>query len=129
MEQRNHQESLKELRKLDRRIKEISLLLDDEKRNSSRLQDLIDKLQEKSKTYRRQAEEAEEFANGNFNKLRRAQLDLEESNNNNADNQNARLRVNIRSTHSLERTSLSSSSALNNNNNTNNKTRASSIKH
>lgn len=135
MEQRNHQESLKDLRKLDRRIKEISLLLDDEKRNASRLHDLNDKLQDKLKTYRRQAEEAEEFASGSFSKLRRAQLDLEESNekaainnnNNNAENQNAKARVNIRSTHSLERTFLSSA-PLNYNNNIN-KTRANSIKH
>lgn len=99
------------------------------------MHDLNDKLQDKLKTYRRQAEEAEEFASGSYSKLRRAQLDLEESNekaainnnNNNAENQNVKARVNIRSTHSLERTFLSSA-PFNYNNNIN-KTRANSIKH
>ncbi|XP_054043575.1 myosin-7-like [Rissa tridactyla] len=43
------------------------------------LQDLVDKLQLKVKAYKRQAEEAEEQANANLAKFRKAQHELEEA--------------------------------------------------
>ena len=116
---------MKEIRKCDRKIKETCLQLEDEKRNGFRLQDLIDKLQEKLKIYRRQAEEAEEMASTSFNKLRKVQLDFEEQNekaNNNVESKMAKVRANTRSAHSLERSSLSLIANTN-------KIRASSIKH
>ena len=44
-----------------------------------RLQDLVEKLQIKVKTYKKQAEESEEVANTNLSKYRRLQHELEES--------------------------------------------------
>ena len=43
------------------------------------MQDLVDKLQQKIKTYKRQIEEAEEIAALNLAKFRKAQQELEES--------------------------------------------------
>ncbi|XP_027547233.1 myosin-7-like [Neopelma chrysocephalum] len=44
-----------------------------------RLQDLVDKLQMKIKSYKRQAEEADEQANINLSKLRKAQHKIDEA--------------------------------------------------
>lgn len=44
-----------------------------------RMQDLVDKLQQKIKTYKRQIEEAEEIAALNLAKFRKAQQELEEA--------------------------------------------------
>merc|ERR1711978_354893 len=52
---------------------------EEDKKNLSRIQDLVDKLQVKVKTYKRQAEEAEEQANSNLSKLRKLQHELDES--------------------------------------------------
>lgn len=43
------------------------------------MQDLVDKLQVKVKTYKKQAESCEETANSNLSKYRRLQHELEES--------------------------------------------------
>ncbi len=104
-----YQESLKEIRQCDRKVKETCLQLDDEKRNGIRLQDLIDKLQEKLKIYKRQAEEAEEAASISFSKLRKVHLELEESTEkekNHVEHQTAKIRANTRSAHSQEQSSL-----------------------
>ena len=52
---------------------------EEDKKNLVRLQDLVEKLQIKVKTYKKQAEEAEEVANTNLSKYRRMQHELEES--------------------------------------------------
>ena len=52
---------------------------EEDKKNLTRLQDLVEKLQIKVKTYKKQAEEAEEVANTNLSKYRRLQHELEES--------------------------------------------------
>jgi uncharacterized FlaG/YvyC family protein len=57
-EQRRHAETQKNARKADRRLKELAFQVDEDRKNSERLQELIDKLQGKIKTYKRQAEEA-----------------------------------------------------------------------
>lgn len=46
------------MRKNERRLKEIAFQADEDKKNQERLQDLVDKLQSKIKTYKRQVEEA-----------------------------------------------------------------------
>jgi hypothetical protein len=51
---------LKELRKNDRRLKELAFQTEEELKNQSRLQDLSEKLQNKIKIYKRQVEEAGE---------------------------------------------------------------------
>ncbi|XP_017587524.1 PREDICTED: myosin-6-like [Corvus brachyrhynchos] len=52
---------------------------EEDKKNLLRLQDLVDKLQMKVKAYKRQAEEAEEQANTNLAKFRKAQHELDEA--------------------------------------------------
>ena len=58
MEQHRHQETLKELRKNDRRLKELVFQVEEDRKNQVRLQDLTEKLQNKLKVYKRQVEEA-----------------------------------------------------------------------
>lgn len=57
-EQRRHAETQKNMRKADRRLKELAFQVDEDRKNQDRLQDLIDKLQNKIRVYKRQAEEA-----------------------------------------------------------------------
>ena len=57
-EQRRHAETMKNMRKADRRLKELSFQTDEDRKNQERYQDLIDKLQNKIKTFKRQVEEA-----------------------------------------------------------------------
>ena len=47
----------KQLRKNERRIKEVTYQADEDKKNLTRMQDLVEKLQVKVKTYKRQCEE------------------------------------------------------------------------
>ncbi|TKC47978.1 hypothetical protein EI555_000265, partial [Monodon monoceros] len=77
-EQKKNTESVKGLRKYERRVKELTYQAKDRK-NVVRLQDLVDKLQVKVKSYKRQAEEADEQANAHLTKFRKAQHELEEA--------------------------------------------------
>jgi len=77
IEQRHHQEALKEVRKNDRRLKEIINQAEEEKRSQTRMQELLDKLESKLKVYKRQLEEAEAIAAGCVGKNRKMQLELE----------------------------------------------------
>jgi len=67
-EQRRHQDTEKNYRKAERRVKELDFQVEEDKKNSERLTDLIDKLQGKLKVYKRQVEEAEEVAATNLGK-------------------------------------------------------------
>ncbi|NXP42372.1 MYH7 protein, partial [Leiothrix lutea] len=78
-EQKRNADSVKALRKAERRVKELTYQTEEDKKNLARLQDLVDKLQMKVKAYKRQAEEAEEQANTNLAKLRKAQHELDEA--------------------------------------------------
>ena len=60
-EQRRHGETTKNIRKQDRRLKDLALQADEDRKNQERMQDVIDKLQQKIKTYKRQVEEAVSF--------------------------------------------------------------------
>merc|ERR1712071_646389 len=53
-EQRRTAESIKNTRKIERKVKEITYQSEEDKKNLSRVQDLVDKLQVKVKTYKRQ---------------------------------------------------------------------------
>merc|ERR1711879_984648 len=75
-EQRRTSESVKNTRKLERKCKEITYAGEEDKKNLTRMQDLTDKLQVKVKTYKRQAEEAEEVANQNLSKYRKLNTNL-----------------------------------------------------
>merc|ERR550532_3100586 len=78
-EQRRHAETQKNMRKADRRLKEIAFQSDEDRKNQDRLQELIDKLQNKIKLYKRQVEEAEEIAAINLAKYRKVQQELEDA--------------------------------------------------
>ena len=57
-EQRRFAETEKTMRKQDRRIKEMIFQGEEDHKNQGRMQEMIDKLQGKIKTYKRQVEEA-----------------------------------------------------------------------
>uniref|UniRef100_A0A8C2IYM2 Myosin heavy chain 7 n=1 Tax=Cyprinus carpio TaxID=7962 RepID=A0A8C2IYM2_CYPCA len=79
IEQRKASESVKGVRKYERRIKELTYQTEEDRKNLARLQDLVDKLQLKVKSYKRAAEEAEEQANTNLGKFRKIQHELDEA--------------------------------------------------
>ena len=57
-EQRRHAETQKQMRKQERRVKEIAFQADEDRKNLEKNQEMVDKLQEKIKIYKRQVEEA-----------------------------------------------------------------------
>merc|ERR1711983_76017 len=78
-EQRRLGDATKNLRKCERGVKELSFRQDEDRKNAERMQELVDKLQNQVRTYKRQIEEAEEIAALNLAKFRKAQVDLQES--------------------------------------------------
>merc|ERR1712227_44496 len=72
-------EAYKCFQKAERRIKELQFQTDEDKKNQDRMTELASKLQQKIKTYKKQIEEAEEIAALNLAKFRKAQQDLEET--------------------------------------------------
>jgi len=69
----------KTITKGERRVKELLFQQDENKKNQDRVADLVGKLQDKIKSYKKQIEEAEEIAAINLAKYRKAQQDLEEA--------------------------------------------------
>merc|ERR1712226_225532 len=72
-------ENMKAHQKAERKIKELAFQNDEDKKNQDRMTDLAGKLQSKIKTYKKQIEEAEEIAALNLAKFRKAQQELEET--------------------------------------------------
>merc|ERR1711994_455306 len=72
-EARRMADSQKNLRKSERRIKELTYASDEDRKNHERMQALIDQLQSKIKSYKKQIEEAEEIAALNLAKYCQAQ--------------------------------------------------------
>merc|ERR1712060_959929 len=72
-ETRRNTDVFKNLRKAERAIKELTFGSDEDKKNHERMQGLIDQLQGKVKSYKKQIEEAEEIAALNLAKYRQAQ--------------------------------------------------------
>merc|ERR1711936_150089 len=66
----------KNLRKSERHIKELTYQQDEDRKNHERMQGLIDQLQGKIKSYKKQIEEAEEIAALNLAKFRQVQANL-----------------------------------------------------
>merc|ERR1711921_27889 len=66
-------------RKMDRRLKELTFQADEDRKNQTRMQELVEKLQMKLKQYKKMAEDAEEQANQNLAKFRKVTHDLEEA--------------------------------------------------
>merc|ERR1712107_40899 len=72
-ENRRMADAQKNLRKSQRKIKELSYQQDEDRNNHERMQALIDQLQGKINSYKKQIEEAEEIAALNLAKYRQAQ--------------------------------------------------------
>merc|ERR1712102_51178 len=75
-ENRRFSDAQKNLRKSERRIKELAYSADEDRKNHERMQGLIDQLQSKIKSYKKQIEEAEEIAALNLAKYRNAHAQL-----------------------------------------------------
>merc|ERR1711983_348769 len=69
----------KGITKGERRVKELMFQTDENKNNQDRITELVDKLQQKIKSYKKQIEEAEEIAAINLAKYRKAQQEFEEA--------------------------------------------------
>merc|ERR1712066_526761 len=69
-------DSQKNLRRSERRIKELAFAADEDRKNHERMQNLIDQLQGRIRTYKKQIEEAEEIAALNLAKFRQTQTNL-----------------------------------------------------
>ena len=78
-ENRRLGDASKNLGKSERRIKELTYAADEDRKNQERMQGLIDQLQGKVRSYKKQIEEAEEIAALNLAKYRQAQSQLCES--------------------------------------------------
>merc|ERR1719232_1830459 len=72
-------DNMKAHQKAERKIKELKFQNDEDKKNQDRMSELASKLQQKIKTYKKQIEEAEEIAALNLAKFRKAQQELEET--------------------------------------------------
>merc|ERR1719201_2626129 len=75
-ETRRNADSQKNLRKSERKIKGLTYSQDEDRKNHERMQGLIDQLQGKIKSYKKQIEEAEEIAALNLAKFRQVQTNL-----------------------------------------------------
>merc|ERR1711973_943650 len=78
-ENRRFADAQKNMRKSERRIKELTYAADEDRKNHERMQGLLDQLQGKIKTYKKQIEEAEEIAALNLAKFRQTQSNLAEA--------------------------------------------------
>merc|ERR1712228_602128 len=79
-ENRRCTDAQKNLRRSERHIKELTYQQDEDRKNHERMQVLIDQLQGKIKSYKKQIEEAEEIAALNLAKYRQVQTNLTGSN-------------------------------------------------
>merc|ERR1712152_111300 len=70
-ENRRFADGQKNLRKSERRIKELTFAGDEDRKNHERMQNLVDQLQAKIKSFKKQIEEAEEIAALNLAKFRK----------------------------------------------------------
>ena len=75
-EQRRLVEAQKSQRRTERRVKELTFSQEEDQKNHERMQELVDKLQNKVKAYKKQIEEAEEIAALNLAKFRQTQNSL-----------------------------------------------------
>merc|ERR1711892_1392238 len=78
-ENRRYADTQKNLRRSERLIKELAYSQDEDRKNHERMQSLIDQLQGKVRTYKKQIEEAEEIAALNLAKFRQVQNNLQQT--------------------------------------------------
>ena len=72
-------ECMKGYQRTERKVKELIFSQEEDRKNQDRMSELANKLQQKIKTYKQQIEEAEEIAALNLAKFRKAQQELEET--------------------------------------------------
>merc|ERR1712066_240373 len=72
-EGRRFADAQKNMRKSERKVKELIYAGEEDKKNHERMQSLVDQLQSKIKSYKKQIEEAEEIAALNLAKYRQVQ--------------------------------------------------------
>jgi len=95
-ENRRSADAQKNLRKSERYMKELTYTQDEDRKNHERMQALIDQLQGKVKSYKKQIEEAEEIAALNLAKFRQVQANLSVSGERADLNENALARTKAR---------------------------------
>merc|ERR1712050_763357 len=78
-ENRRFADAQKNLRRSERTVKELTYTQDEDRKNQERMQSLIDQLQGKIRSYKKQIEEAEEIAALNLAKYRQVQENLQQS--------------------------------------------------
>ncbi|XP_008055333.1 LOW QUALITY PROTEIN: myosin-16-like [Carlito syrichta] len=78
-EQKQHVETVKTLRKNERRLKELVFQTEEDHKTNQRMQELVEKLQNKLKVYKRQIEEAEEQANQTLARYRKTVHELDDA--------------------------------------------------
>ncbi|XP_026857951.2 myosin-16-like [Electrophorus electricus] len=78
-EQKRHVDTVKALRKNERRLKELVFQTEEDHKTNQRMQELVEKLQNKLKSYKRQIEEAEEQANMTLSKYRKTVHELDDA--------------------------------------------------
>merc|ERR1711970_864494 len=78
-ESRRLADAQKNLRRSERTVKELAYTQEEDRKNHERMQALIDQLQGKIKSYKKQIEEAEEIAALNLAKFRQVQVNLSQS--------------------------------------------------
>merc|ERR1711963_1021968 len=78
-EGRRFGDAQKNLRRSERRIKELTFASDEDRKNHERMQSLVDALQSKIKSFKKQIEEAEEIAALNLAKFRKVQGNLSDA--------------------------------------------------
>merc|ERR1712170_178799 len=78
-ETRRYADAQKNMRKSERHVKELIYQQDEDKKNHERMQALVDQMQSKIKSYKKQIEEAEEIAALNLAKYRQVQGNLQAS--------------------------------------------------
>merc|ERR1719394_2164248 len=78
-ENRRFGDAQKNLRKSERHVKELTFQQDEDRKNQERMQALVDQLQSKIRSFKKQIEEAEEIAALNLAKYRQVQANLQQS--------------------------------------------------
>ncbi|XP_023687437.1 myosin-16-like [Paramormyrops kingsleyae] len=78
-EQKRHVETVKDLRKNERRLKELIFQTEEDHKTNHRLQELVERLQSKLKAYKRQIEDVEEQANTSLSKYRKTVHELDDA--------------------------------------------------
>ena len=99
---------MKEVKRNDRKIKELAYSSEKDKENQARMQVLIDQLNNKIAAYKRQCDETEDVAQINLAKFRKATNELCEAQerSDNAEMQLAKVRTRQRSAASMTRETM-----------------------